>query len=97
MHSNPDALATGLGIGFVVVYLLFVFGALAFMLVMNWKIASKAGYSGALSLLMLIPLVNLVIIALFAFSKWPIQQQLEQLQAGGAARSIPPMGRASGM
>ena len=36
-----------------------------------WKIVSKAGYSGAWSLLMLIPLVNIIMLWVFAFSSWP--------------------------
>ncbi len=36
-----------------------------------WRIFSKAGFSGALSLLMFIPLVNLVMIFVLAFAEWP--------------------------
>ena len=36
-----------------------------------WRIFSKAGFSGALSLLMFIPLVNLVMILVLAFAEWP--------------------------
>lgn len=36
-----------------------------------WKISLKAGYSGWLSLLMIIPLVNLIYIYFLAFSNWP--------------------------
>ena len=39
-----------------------------------WKIFSKAGFSGALSLLMVVPLVNLAVLYYVAFSKWTIQQ-----------------------
>ena len=35
-----------------------------------WKIFSKAGFSGALSLLMLIPLANLIVLYVVAFSDW---------------------------
>ena len=37
-----------------------------------WKIYSKAGYSGALSLLMLIPILNLIMLFFLAFAEWPI-------------------------
>lgn len=37
----------------------------------QWKIVSKAGYSGALSLLLFIPILNVLLIWIFAFSKWP--------------------------
>lgn len=35
-----------------------------------WKIFSKAGFAGALSLLMLVPLVNLIMLYVIAFSEW---------------------------
>lgn len=38
-----------------------------------WRIFSKAGFSGALSLLMLVPLVNLVILYYVAFSRWNVR------------------------
>lgn len=36
-----------------------------------WKIFSKAGYPGWLSLLMLVPFLNFVILFFLAFSEWP--------------------------
>jgi uncharacterized protein (DUF983 family) len=36
-----------------------------------WFIFEKAGYSKWLSLLMLIPLVNIIALYFLAFSKWP--------------------------
>ncbi|WP_372748643.1 hypothetical protein [Litorivivens sp.] len=36
-----------------------------------WKICEKAGYSGWLSLLLLIPLVNIGFLFFLAFSDWP--------------------------
>ena len=36
-----------------------------------WKIFTKAGFNGALSLLMLIPFINVVMIFYLAFSEWP--------------------------
>ena len=35
-----------------------------------WRIFSKAGFSGWLSLLMIVPLVNLIILYIVAFSDW---------------------------
>jgi hypothetical protein len=35
-----------------------------------WMIFKKAGFAGALSLLMFIPLVNLVMLYVLAFSNW---------------------------
>jgi hypothetical protein len=39
-----------------------------------WKIFSKAGFSGWLALLTIIPLVNLIILYYVGFSKWKIDQ-----------------------
>jgi hypothetical protein len=36
-----------------------------------WRIVGKAGYAGAWSLLVLVPLVNVVLLWVFAFAKWP--------------------------
>ena len=36
-----------------------------------WRIFAKAGFNGALSLLMLLPLVNVVMIFFLAFAEWP--------------------------
>jgi hypothetical protein len=44
------------------------------------KIYAKAGYPWAMGLLMLIPIVNLVMLLVLAFSEWPIQKQVRQLQ-----------------
>lgn len=81
MHGDTAASA-GLMAG---VGAYFVFDALVTVLapVVNWRIASKAGYSGALSPLMLIPLANVIVLIVFAFSKWPIEQRLEARAAGG--------------
>jgi hypothetical protein len=40
-----------------------------------WKIVAKAGYPGALSLLLIVPLLNIVLVWLFAFSNWPAQRR----------------------
>lgn len=46
------------------------------MLVGYVFILRKAGYSGWLVLLGLIPLVNLVLFFVFAFSEWPVEKEL---------------------
>ena len=42
-----------------------------------WKVFSKAGYSGALSLGMTLPLVNIVLLYFLGFSDWPVLKQLK--------------------
>jgi hypothetical protein len=41
------------------------------MIIPFWKIFQKAGFNPALSLLMLIPLVNIIAIFYLAFAAWP--------------------------
>ena len=36
-----------------------------------WRICTKAGYSGWLSLLVLIPMANVIFIYFLGFSEWP--------------------------
>jgi hypothetical protein len=40
-----------------------------------WRVFSKAGHPGALSLTMLIPMVNFGVFLWFAFSEWPIEKR----------------------
>ena len=40
------------------------------------KIFSKAGYSWALGLLMLVPIANIIMPFVLAFADWPIQKEL---------------------
>jgi hypothetical protein len=37
-----------------------------------WKICSKAGFPGPLSLLMLVPIANIVLPFYIAFAQWPV-------------------------
>ncbi len=52
-------------------------------IVMVWvycRIFSKAGYSWALGLLMIVPVANLIMPFILAFGDWPIQRELRQLR-----------------
>jgi hypothetical protein len=40
-----------------------------------WRMFSKAGYSRWWSLLMLVPLVNLITLYVLAFSNWPVLRE----------------------
>jgi|SRR6478609_1023621 hypothetical protein len=44
------------------------------------KIISRAGYSGWWVLIMLVPIVNVVMLLVFAFKEWPIQRELRELR-----------------
>jgi hypothetical protein len=48
---------------------------LAFQVWLFWRIFSKAGYSGSLSLLILLPgLGALIVLCILAFGEWPIHR-----------------------
>jgi hypothetical protein len=53
-----------------IIFLLFVYIYVA----PCWRIAKKAGYSGAWSLLAVVPLVNIAMLWAFALAKWPNQR-----------------------
>jgi len=40
-----------------------------------WKICEKAGFNGALGLLMLVPFANAILPLYVAFAKWPVLEQ----------------------
>lgn len=42
-----------------------------------WKITSKAGFPGALSFLILIPVANIVFLYVLAFAEWPALRALK--------------------
>lgn len=57
----------------VVAGLCAIFVFLPVLLVPYWRIFSKAGFSGWLSILMIVPLVNLVVLYYVAFTDWKPQ------------------------
>ena len=65
---------------------LFMLLWIAIILPPFWQIFSKAGFSGWLSLLLLIPLVNLVVLYIVAFSQWPALKGTASSE-GGQARN----------
>lgn len=75
------------------IYAIIILAVLAFFIWCYWKIAAKAGYNPALSLLMLVPLGNLIFLAIFAFGKWPIEDRLAALESRG---TYPPPSTAPG-
>jgi hypothetical protein len=45
-----------------------------------WRICKKAGFHGALSLLMLVPLGNICLLFFLAFAEWPALKNEKQRQ-----------------
>lgn len=41
-----------------------------------WRICVKAGYSGWLSLLVLVPIANLLLLYFLGFAEWPLERRM---------------------
>jgi len=53
----------------------FILAITVFMIWCWWRICTKAGYSGAMSLLLLIPGIgSIILICILAFGDWPIHK-----------------------
>src|SRR5437868_15503066 len=63
-----------------------------FFIFVWWKIFSKAGFNGAMSLLLLVPIANIVVICMLAFGRWPIYDELDRyrMERGGQMFQQPP-------
>jgi hypothetical protein len=57
----------------IIAGLVAIFVVLPIFVIPYWKIFSKAGFAGALSLLMIVPLVNLIVLYIVAFSEWKMK------------------------
>jgi len=66
----------------VLIFLVFIGVICAFYGFIWWRIFKKAGYHGAMGLLMLVPIANLVALCILAFSNWPIHQQTDPAKPG---------------
>jgi len=75
--ETTELIAGGIGL---VIALAIALVSMLLGIIIWWKIFSKAGYSGALGLLMLLPLVNLIMLLVLAFGQWPIHRELEHLK-----------------
>ena len=45
-----------------------------------WRILRRAGFHGAMGLLMLIPPLNVILLFVLAFSPWPLDKELKSLR-----------------
>jgi hypothetical protein len=89
MDRNSAATASAFA-AFAFIYVIVICAVLAFTIWVYWRIFTKAGYNGAMSLLNLIPGVGpLIVLLVLAFGRWPIEDQLAA-QQGGVAPTMPP-------
>lgn len=76
-HHGPSPVFWILLTAFVVFVAMVV---IAIKVLIFCKIFSKAGYSWALGLLMLVPVANIIMFFFLAFADWPIRRELRRLQ-----------------
>ena len=81
MYNNgTGTVDTGAATGIILFSVIFSLAAIIFAVVIYWRIFSKAGYSGALGLLMFVPIANIVVLCVLAFGEWPIYKELKYLR-----------------
>lgn len=81
MYNNgTGTMDTGAAVGIVLFSVILSLAAIIFAVVIYWKIFSKAGYSGAMGLLMFVPIANIVVLCILAFGEWPIYKELNYLR-----------------
>lgn len=61
--------------------LLVIFVFVIFAIVPFWKIFSKAGYPGIMSLTMFVPFLNVLMLFFLAFGEWPVLKELDSLRS----------------
>ena len=66
----------GSGIGITVAIVVWLVFFIAYI-----RIIQKAGYSGWWILIGLVPIVNVVMFLVFAYSRWPLQRENDELRA----------------
>ncbi|MCK9555582.1 hypothetical protein M0R36_07185 [bacterium] len=76
---NEEILASGMGL-MIYSMIILLLGMAALVVIIWWRIVSKTGYPGVLSLLMFVPVANIVLIVILAFTEWPIERENRSLK-----------------
>jgi len=69
-----------LGMLFILFAVIFGFSFFVVSIIFYWRIVSRMGFPGVLSLLNLVPLINLVLLGYLAFAEWPVLLELRNLK-----------------
>lgn len=73
MDPQQQQHLAGIAAGFMGIFFLFGIAIAAFAVFLFWRIFTKAGLSGPLALLVLVPGVGWIIaLCILAFSEWPV-------------------------
>lgn len=73
----------------IIIVLISIPVALLLTVLPFWFICKKAGFHGALSLLMLIPIGNIILIFILAFTEWPVLRERSLAGGGSGPRDYP--------
>ncbi len=79
-NNGTGTVSTGALTGIFLSSVIFSLIVIIFAVIIYWRIFSKAGYSGALSLLMFVPIANIIVLCVLAFGNWPIYKELNYLR-----------------
>jgi hypothetical protein len=79
-NNGTGTVNTGALTGIIISSVIFSLVAIIFAVVIYWRIFAKAGYSGALGLLMFVPIANIIMLCILAFGEWPIYKELNYLR-----------------
>lgn len=83
LEASSRHVASGAGAAIFIVYLIIV----VVSIVAAVKVLAKAGYSGWWVLVALVPLLNVIMLLVFAFSEWPVVREVKALRAQLSSRS----------
>jgi hypothetical protein len=79
-NNGTGTMNAGALTGIILSSVIFSLIAIIFAIIIYWRIFSKAGYSGALGLLMFVPIANIIVLCILAFGTWPIYKELNYLR-----------------
>ena len=79
-QHGPDAMPAFVLMALIIFSILVALIVTAIKILIYCKVFSKAGYSWALGLLMLVPIANIIMPFVLAFGDWPIQKELRSLR-----------------
>ena len=77
---NPEQLAPLFAIGVMLAMIFVALLVSAIKALIFCRIFSKAGYSWALGLLMLVPIANIIMPFMLAFGDWPVCKEIRQFR-----------------
>jgi len=83
-NNGTGTVNAGAMTGIILSSLIFSLIFIVIFAIIYWKIFAKAGYSGAMGLLMFVPIANIIVLCILAFGEWPIYKELKYLRQQAA-------------